>query len=297
MKAKPQIVVVVGPNASGKSDLAVFLAQKLGGEVISADSRQVYRGLDIGSGKITKREMKGIPHHLLDVASPKRDYSVKRFQRDANKAIRQVLKRGKLPIVAGGTGFYIESIVDNPTYPTVKANPKLRKKLEAMSLLELQELLKKKDPKRAKTIQFDNKRRLVRALEVIETLGKVPEVKKDPIYNAIVIGITPAREDIRERVTLRLAKRIRQGMVGEVERLRKGGLSWERLDNFGLEYRYISRYLRGLIPKSEMSERIVTESYQYAKRQLTWFKRDKATKWFKPGENSKVLKFVKEQLS
>ena len=166
-KNHKKLVVIVGPNASGKSDLAVKLAKKFNGEVVSADSRQVYKGMDIGTGKITKEEMQGIPHYLLDVASPKRRFSVAQYQKKAIEAIKKIQKKGKLPILCGGTGFYVQAVVDGLVFPKVKPDWKLRKKLEQKSAKGLYEYLKKLDPERAKTIEKDNKRRLIRAIEIV----------------------------------------------------------------------------------------------------------------------------------
>ncbi|MBU4078319.1 tRNA (adenosine(37)-N6)-dimethylallyltransferase MiaA, partial [Patescibacteria group bacterium] len=166
-KYKPKIIVVVGPTASGKSDLAVEIAKKYNGEVVSADSRQVYKGMDIGTGKITQKEMQGIKHYLLDVASPKTRFTVAQYQKKANQAIGEIIKKEKLPILCGGTGFYIQSIVDNIAIPKVKPDLKLRKNLEKQSAEELFEQLKKLDSERAKNIDKYNKRRLIRAIEIV----------------------------------------------------------------------------------------------------------------------------------
>jgi len=286
---KSKILVIVGPTASGKSDLAVKLAKKYNGEVISADSRQVYRGMDIGSGKITEKEMAGLPHHLLDVADPKRTYSVAQYQKLAHKTIAEILSRGKLPIIVGGTGLYIQSIIDDLALPEVAPNAKLRKELDKKAPAELFTILKKLDPNRAKNIDPNNPRRLVRAIEIAEFLGHVPPLKKTERYNTLQIGLQADMPNLDKKITLRLSKRLKQGMLAEVKQLKKTGVSWRRLENFGLEYRFIARFLRGQISKTEMIESIKSESLKYAKRQMSWFKKDKRIVWIKkPSEAEKL---------
>lgn len=278
-----RVVVILGPTASGKSDLAVALARKFNGEVISADSRQVYKGLDIGSGKITKPEMKGIPHHLLSVASPKNVFTAERFKRLGKTALKKIFAKNKLPIIAGGTGLYIDSLIYDLDFPKVPPQKKLRAELEKLSTEKLFVKLVKLDETFAKQIDRHNRRRLIRAIEIIETTGKPipPIVKKSP-YDILKIGIKISPEKLKANIKKRLEKRLRIGIIAEVKKLHKNGLSWKRLDDLGLEYRYIARYLRGLINYEEMEENILRESYQYAKRQMTWFKKDKNIIWIDP---------------
>lgn len=285
---KPKILVILGPTASGKSELAVKLAKKFNGEIISADSRQVYRGLNIGSGKITKEEMQKVPHHLLDVANSKRTFTANQYQKLAQRAIKNIIKCGKLPIVCGGTGLYIDSIIYDLKFPEVPPQPKLRKELEKLSTEELFKKLQKLDSQRAQNIDKHNRRRLIRALEIIITTGEqVPAaIRTDSNFNTLKIGIKKSPEKLKKLITKRLKKRLKQEMVKEVENLRKAGLSWQKLDNFGLEYRYISRYLQGLIDKQEMINSIQKESEKYAKRQITWFKRDKNIIWLEDPQKS-----------
>jgi tRNA dimethylallyltransferase len=192
---KPKMVVIVGPTSSGKSDLAVALAKKFNGEVISADSRQVYKGLNIGTGKITKKEMRGVKHHLLDVADPRKQFTVSDFLDLTNKTIVQIVKSGKLPIVCGGTGFYIDALLGEKQIPEVPPNPKLRKQLENKTTKELFKMLQKLDPERAKNIDAQNPRRLVRAIEIAKKLGKVPEYREpDFKYDVLKIGIAPLKK-------------------------------------------------------------------------------------------------------
>ncbi len=295
---KNKIIVILGPTASGKSDMAVVLAKKFGGEVISADSRQVYKSLNIGSGKITKREMKGVPHYLLDVANPKRAFSVAEFKRLAEKKADDILKRGKIPIICGGTGFYIQAIVDNLVFPEVLPNKQLRVKLEKKTTEELFKILRSKDSRRAKEIDSKNPHRLIRAIEIVTHLGSVPhlDVRRPNKYNALQIGIKTDDEKLKERIYARIIARLRTGMVAEVKHLHEQRLSWKRMEALGLEYRYLSRYLRGKITKDEMIEQLNIATRQFAKRQKTWFKRDKRIKWFTLGEMKKVEKEVERFL-
>lgn len=297
---KPKLIVILGQTATGKSDLAVRLAKKFEGEVISADSRQVYKGLNIGTGKITKREMKGVPHYLLDVANPKKQFSVFFYKKLAEQAITDIYKRGKIPIICGGTGLYIDAVVNSVVLPEVEPNLKLRKQLEKKSAQELFKLLKKLDPRRAKTIDAQNPRRLIRAIEIVKALGKVPTCNLQPTtYDLLKIGLKLPDEKLRQKIHIRLFARIREGMVAEVKRLNENGLSWKRLESFGLEYKYIALYLQKKITKDEVLTKLETEIWRYAKRQNTWFKRDEKIKWFGPKEFKKVEKvtmgFLKEK--
>ena len=270
-----QTIVIMGPTASGKSDLAILLARKYNGEIISADSRQVYRGMDIGTGKVTKDEQALIPHHLLDVASPKRTYNVTHFVRDAKRAIADIQKRGKTPIICGGTGFWIQALIEDSPFPAVKPNLALRKKLEKFSAEELFGQLKKVDLVRAKSIDAQNKVRLIRALEICEALGTVPVPisHKLSANSCLIIALNPSQEILYRNISVRLDKRLEQGMVAEVEALRSSGLSWKRLESFGLEYKYVALLLQKKITLDEMKERLEFEIRHYAKRQLTWLRR------------------------
>jgi len=293
---KPKILVILGPTASGKSALAVKVAKKYKGEIISADSRQVYRGLDIGSGKITKKEMRGVPHYLLSIMSPQRTFTAAYFQKLGSKAIRKILRKGKLPIIVGGTGFYIDTLIRGYALPQVKPNLKLRKTLESKTAAELFLKLKKLDPKRAENIDSKNKRRLIRALEIILATGKsIPILNQKSPYEVLKIGIGLPTETLKKNIERRLRARLRGGMLREVEQLRKNGVSYKRLDALGLEYRYVSRYLQGLITKEEMIEVLKREIWRYAKRQKLWFKRNKEIIWTQKPEAT--LKYVRKFLT
>ncbi len=284
------ILVILGPTSSGKSELAVKLAKKFNGEVVSADSRQVYKGLDIGTGKITKREMRGVPHHLLDVTRPQEWFSVDQYRELTEKAIDKIIDKKKLPIICGGTGYYIQAIVDGFVPPSVAPNLKLRNKLKQKSVSQLFAILKKLDPKRAGTIERENPRRLIRAIEIAIALGKVPIVKSNSKYNAIQIGIRVPDGELNKRIKKRLSQRLKKGMINEARKLHRGGLSWKRMNELGMEYKYVAQYLQNRISKKEMIEKIYIENCRYAKRQMTWFKRDKRIKWLTSSSIEKLNK-------
>jgi len=284
-----KLIVILGPTASGKSGLAIKLAKKFKGEVISADSRQVYKGMDIGTGKITKKEMQGVPHHLLDVASSKTRFTVIQYGKLAIRAIDKIFKKNKIPVICGGTGFYIQAVIDGLVIPEVAPDWKLRKKLEKKSTEELYEILKKLDPRRARTIDKKNPRRLIRAVEIVMKTGKpVPLPRLRPLgfggqaYPVLIIGIKKSREELKKLIKKRLLKRLKIGMIAEVKKLHKAGLSWKRLEEFGLEYRWVARYLQktlGVDGKTPGVEALQRDIEHYAKRQMTWFKRDKRICW------------------
>ncbi len=276
---KTKVVVITGPTAVGKSDFAVEYAIKNNGEIISADSRQIYIGLDIGTGKITNEEMKGVPHYLLDVVSPTEKFNVEKYKVLAQQAIKEISSRGKLPIICGGTGFYIDAVIKNISYPHVSHDEKLLKELEEKSATELFQILNNLDPEYAKGLnnsEQNNTHRLVRAIEIAKSLGKIPKVEKlESPYEVEYIVLDLPKEELRDRINKRLLKRLENGMIEEVYNLHESGLSWERMEELGLEYRYISRFLRGLITKEEMIEQLKNKIWQYAKSQIAWFKRGK----------------------
>jgi len=275
---KLKLVVILGPTASGKSDLAVKIAEKFNGEVISADSRQVYKGLDIGTGKITKKETKGIPHYLLDVANPKRKFTVVQYRNLAMEVIDKILKKNKIPILCGGTGFYIQAIVDGILIPEVTPDWKLRKKLEKKSVKGLYEILKKLDPRRAKTIEKENPRRLIRAIEIVlKTKKPVPSLKKNPLpYPVLMLGIKKQDKELKNLIKKRFLKWLKLGLIAEVKKIKKIGLSWKRIEEFGLHYQVIAEYLQRKLNYQKMIENSLNELENYAKRQMTWFKRHPA---------------------
>jgi tRNA dimethylallyltransferase len=286
-----KLIVILGPTASGKTDLSIKLAKKFNGEIVSADSRQVYSEMNIGTGKITKKEMRGIPHHLLDVASPMKRFSVSLYQKLALAAIKKIQNKNKIPFLVGGTGFYIQSVVDGIIIPEVKPDWNLRKKLEKQTAEELFSELEKLDPRRAENIDKYNKRRLIRAIEIaLKTKKPIPLLeKKMPQFEALIIGVRKNPEELKILIKKRLLKRLRNGMISEVEKLHKQGISWKRLEEFGLEYRYLALYLQNKLSYDEMIGKLQKEIEHYAKRQMTWFKRDNRINWIKNLEQAKKL--------
>ncbi len=290
MKKLPKVIAVVGPTATGKSDLAVQLALLLKGEVISADSRQVYRGLDIGSGKVTKSEMRGIPHHLLDVEDPKHVYTVERYQKDAQSAVADIISRGKTPVICGGTGFYIDALVYNTRFPDVAPDRALRTRLAKKSTASLMRELMKLDARRAQEIDPHNKVRIIRAIEIARALGSVPKTKRKKQYDVLWIGLDLPRPALREKIHTRLIRRMRgDRIIAETRRLRARGVSWKRLHEFGLEYRHAGLYLQKKLTKTEMLERLENEIVHFAKRQMTWFGKNKDIHWYAPTETKKII--------
>lgn len=288
---KNKVIVVVGPTASGKSELAVKIAKEVGGEIISADSRQIYRDLNIGSGKVEGAWKNGIfvykniPHYLIDEVSPRVQYTVAKFQKNARAAIADILKRGKVPIICGGTGHWADAVVFGQALPEVKPDAKLRAKLAKLTTPNLFKLLQSLDPGRAAEIDAQNPRRLVRALEIVMSSGKpVPKTDQNPEvygnFDVEWVGLNPGMEVLEKKIKKRLGERFKQGMLKEVADLRKSGVSWKRLEAFGLEYKFCALHLQGEITKKDLEAQLFTAIRQYAKRQMTWFKRNKNIRWY-----------------
>jgi tRNA dimethylallyltransferase len=278
------LVVILGTNASGKSELAIRLANHLGGEVVSADSRQVYRGLDLGSGKITPADAGTVKHHLIDVADLSDFFTLAQYQRAAYSAIDSISRAGKRPLLVGGTGLYISAIVEGYELVDVPTNNPLRAELEGLSLPQLIERLKKSDPDAAVRIDKNNPRRLIRAIE-IAAAGRTHATahRSSPRYNCLQLGLTWPLEILEQRIEKRLRDRLAHGMIEEVAGLRTRGVSDTRLDKLGLEYRYITRYLRGeLATLDDLRRELAIAIRQFAKGQLTWFKRDSRIIWLDP---------------
>ena len=298
MEFKRKIIVILGPTASGKSALAVKMAKKINGEIISADSRQVYKGLDIGSGKITKKEMSGIPHYCLEIVHPKKIFTVVDFKKRADEAIEKIFAKNKTPIIVGGTGLYIQAIVDNIVLPEVKPDWKLRKELEKKTTEEMFKMLKKLDPERARSIDAKNPRRLIRAIEIAKALGKIPNLAvKPPSWGSLQIGLKLPDEILKKNIEKRIKKMLKSGLVAETRKLKESGLSWKRIYELGFEYKYPALFLQNKISKDEMLSKMFIENRQYAKRQMTWFKRDKRIKWISKEKQAEKLikKFLKQK--
>jgi tRNA dimethylallyltransferase len=291
-----KIVIVVGPTASGKSALGIALAKRFGGEVVSADSRQVYRGLEIGSGAISKKEANGIPHHLLGIVNPKKTFTVSEYRKMARKEIEAIWKREKLPILVGGTGLYIRAAVDGLVIPDVKPNPKLRKTLERMSVDELSNVLKKKDLRRWKEIDRKNPRRLIRAIEIATALGKVPALKMDPLAAEVLfLGVRKERKALESSVRKRVGNMVRGGLIAETKKLAKAGVSERKIREFGFEYSNALDFIEGKTgSKQELTDKIVKSTLDYSKRQMTWFGKDRRITWVKNGREAldSVRKFL-----
>jgi len=282
-----KLVVILGTNASGKSELGIRLAKHFGGEIISADSRQVYRRLDLGSGKVTPEQAAMVKHHLIDVADVTEYYSLAQYQRAAYETIDSISNAGRLPFLVGGTGLYISAIVEGYQLVDVPPNEQLRAELESLSLSELVQRLEKADAEAAARIDKSNSRRIIRALEIAAAghQGAAAQ-KKSPRYNCFQLGLTWPREILAERIEKRLRQRLADGMIEEVKQLRSHGVSDLRLDKLGLEYRYIARYLRGeLRSVSELCEQLGIAIRQFAKDLVTWFKRDTRIIWLDPFKN------------
>jgi tRNA dimethylallyltransferase len=297
-KDNKKLLVILGPTATGKTKLAVKLAYQFNGEIVSADSRQVYRGMDIGTGKdlqeyilqvrksikskaclvgrrVHKVNAKKIPYHLIDVVNPKTEFNLAKYQKMAYQAIDDILRRGKLPILVGGTGLYLQAVVDGYNLGQAKPDKKLRALLEKKSVIELRKMLKQLDPQfKAK---LDNKRYLIRYIEMAKQTGEPVKKllsKQGSKYDCLILGINFPREEINKRIDKRLVERIeKQKMIEEVQTLHKEGVSRKRLESFGLEYKFVSQYLQGKMNREEMMQRLAIAIHQFAKRQMTWFRR------------------------
>lgn len=277
---KNKLIVILGTTACGKSGLGVALAKRYHGEIVSADSRQVYRGLDLGTGKITPEEMEGVPHHMLDVADPGESYSVAQFQRGAYEAIDAIAARGRLPFLVGGTGLYIRAVSEGYVFHAAPPDPALRARLETLSTQELRSGLAALGVG-VDTDAWNNRPRLIRLLEKSRN-GEDPhsEAQRQPRYDVLTLGVSFPRETVCRRIDERLLARLDAGMVQEVAELRLQGVSDEFLEGLGLEYRYILRYLQGTLPSEDaLIDELGRAIKRFAKRQVSWFKKDKDVHW------------------
>ena len=297
---KSPLIVVLGATASGKSGLAIALARRFDAEIVSADSRQVYRGLDIGTAKVTAEEQALVPHHLLDVTDVEEIYTVSQFQQQATAAIEGILARGHLPFLAGGSPHYIQSIVDHLAIPAVPPQPALRAQLESRPLADLLAQLAQLDPRAAASIDRNNPRRVIRALEVCLVSGQPFSMQRgvaDPLYRSLLLGLSWPRDVLYARIDARVDERMRQGMAQEVSNLLARGVSHERLEALGLEYRYISRWLRGeFASEAEMVQRLKYAIHDFTRRQLTWFRKDQRIVWLEGNDVEQAEAVVREFL-
>lgn len=278
--ALPKLIVILGTTACGKSGLGVELARHVGGEIVSADSRQVYRGLDLGTGKVTEAEMGGVPHHLLDVVEPNESYSVAQFQRDAYAAIDDILARGKVPLLVGGTGLYVRAVAEGYTFRDSQPNPALRAELEQKSASELYAMFQEKTGRTLSGGEENNRHRLVRTMEKILSGEDLTEAPRTPHYQVLQLGMTYPREELCRRIDERLLRRLDDGMVEEVARLREEGATDAFLEGLGLEYRYILWYLTGKLPSKEaLIDELGRAIKRFAKRQMVWFQKDRDVLW------------------
>jgi len=292
LKNNNKIIVILGPTASGKTKLGVDLARKFNGEIISADSRQVYKGMNVGTGKdlseykieskvkSQRSKVVDIEYHLIDIVNPNDEFNLTKYQKLAFRAIEDILKRGKTPIIVGGTGLYLQAVVDNYNLNGAKPDKGLRKELEKISVEELFSELKKINSKFAYKLndsEKKNKRRLIRYVEVMQDKGVRPLAGgRTPVasYDFILLGLTWPREVLNGRIHKRLVDRLeKENMIDEVKNLNAGGVSWKRLESFGLEYKFISLYLQEKMDYEGMVEKLNIASRQFAKRQMTWFRR------------------------
>lgn len=286
-KVKSKVIVIVGPTASGKTSASIELAKKINGEIISADSMQIYQEMNIGTAKPTKEEMDGVNHYLLDFVSPEENFNVTMYKEKAEKAIEEILSKGKVPIVVGGTGLYVSTLIHGIEFSEVPENLKYREELETLAKERgidfLHEKLKKVDPISAINIDKNNVRRVIRALEIHKMTGKTKTEldtisQKEVRYHYVIYGIETPRDVLYERINARVDKMLDDGLVQEVKYL-YSNYHISKTAMQGLGYKEVIAYLDQKITYDEMVEMIKQQSRRYAKRQLTWFRREKSIKW------------------
>lgn len=276
---KPKVIAIVGPTASGKTDYAINLAGKIGGEIVSADSRLVYKGFDIGTAKPAMEERKGIPHYMIDIVEPEVDYSAGLYADDAQKVINNILERGKIPVAAGGTGLYFRLLLENYDVPKVEPDYEMREELKEYPSEELYKRLQRIDRQRASEIDPNDKKKIIRAIEMAEHLEKpLSEYKKDPLYDVEWIGINCTRDILYERINRRVDLMIEKGLIDETrELLKKHGRIKNLVCTIG--YQEMIAYLDGALTLEEAKDKLKQNTRNYAKRQLTWFRKNKDIKW------------------
>ncbi|MBR5419746.1 MAG: tRNA (adenosine(37)-N6)-dimethylallyltransferase MiaA [Lachnospiraceae bacterium] len=305
---KRKLIIIAGPTATGKSAAAVELAKRIGGEVISADSMQVYRGMDIGSAKVTKEEMQGVPHHLIDVLEPEEAFNITLFQKMATDAAEEIYSRGHVPIICGGTGFYIQSVLYGIEFTREETDLAYRAGLEELPADKLYEMLKAVDPASCEAIHANNRKRVIRALEFYHETGQpisahnAQERAREAAFDARFFVLTDERSVLYERIDARVDRMVEAGLVDEVKRLKERGIARTAVSMQGLGYKEIYDYLSGEYSLEEAVKRIKQGSRHYAKRQLTWFKRERDTIWldrstFKDAEREIVDRMEEEYLN
>lgn len=289
----PKVIVICGPTASGKTALSIELAKKINGEIISCDSMQIYKDMDIGTAKVTPEEMQGIKHYLVDFVSPDERYSVANFKNDAKKAIKEIIAKGKTPIIVGGTGLYVDSLIYEIDYPQIELDEEYRKELELQAneqgLKKLYEIAKEIDPLAIDKISENDQKRIIRILEIYHSTGKTKtqleaESRKPLEYDYIVFAINWDRAKLYERINKRVDIMLEQGLIEEVEKIKQKYSKFPTAMQ-GLGYKEVVEYLEGNYTEEEMIEKIKMETRRYAKRQLTWFRKNKQTIWLNGEEN------------
>lgn len=288
MKTKPKVIVICGPTASGKTGLSVKVAQAMNGEIVSCDSMQIYKDMNIGTAKVTKEEMQGIPHYLIDFVSPDKRYSVADFQKDAENAINKIIEKGKTPIVVGGTGLYVDTLVYHIQYPKIETDLEYRKQLEEIIQKQGLEVAYQKakeiDPQATEKISSNDQKRIMRILEIYHQTKKtktqleVESRREEPPYEYLIYAIDMDREKLYDRINQRVDIMIQQGLIEEVQELLNKYKDFPTAMQ-GLGYKEVVSYLKGDTTKEEMIETLKQETRRYAKRQLTWFRKNKEIKW------------------
>lgn len=275
---KPKVIAIVGPTASGKSTLGLLLAQKFDGEIISADSRQIYKGMKVISRAPTKKELGATPHHLVSFLNPAKSFSAGDYQKEAGKILEKILKKKRLPIVVGGTGFYADALLRGLTLPEVAPNKKLRQQLLKKSSKELLSILKKLDPKSAKRVDPHNIVRIIRAIEIAKAIGPIPSLSYDAPYETLWLGLLPEKNQHQRAIKKGVEERLKAGMVAEIKKLRKS-FSKKRFLELGFEFSLLGDFIDKKLNKKEVADLLVKGEEKYAKRQMRWFLRNRDIKW------------------